>query len=328
MSKIQTLYKTIRNNPQELSRMIDAFLSRQRLMKHLPDSIYLKMRYALCIHKRLNLSNPVSFNEKLQWLKLYYQDPLYEMLADKYMVKEYVKRYSPELKVIPTIGVWEKAEEIDFNKLPEQFVIKCTHDTGSTVICKNKKEFDTEETRRALHEALSRNMFYRGREWVYKEIKPRIIAEPYLSDHETDELNDYKFMCFNGEVKCVFVCSDRFSPEGLHVTFFDREWEIMPFMRHYPKKEEGIPRPNNLNEMIALAEKMSAKMPFVRIDFYSIRDEIFFGEYTFFPGSGFEEFSPDEWDATLGNWITLPQKRIMTKDYRASNCSEMHNNNQ
>ena len=276
-------------------------------MRHVPDRLYLKIRYILCIHKRLNLSKPVGFNEKLQWLKLYYRNSIYEMLADKYEVKEYVKKYLG-LNVIPTIAVWEHADDVSLGLLPEKFVLKCTHDTGSTIICKDRDNFDIDAARKRLQAAMERNMFYQGREWVYRNIRPRIIAEPFFTDENADELKDYKLMCFNGQVRCSFVCSDRFSAEGLHVTFFDRDWNVMPFTRHYPMRKDGVPKPANYRKMIELAEQMSEGMPFVRIDFYEINNEIYFGEYTFFPGSGFEEFTPDEWDKILGKWIVLPEK--------------------
>lgn len=310
MGKILTFIDLVSNNPKEVGRALDANISRWKLMRRLPDDIYLKMRYYLCVHKRLNLQKPTGFNEKLQWLKLYYRDPSYEELVDKYSVKDHIIKQFPDLKVFPTIGMWERAEDIDFNALPVQFVLKCTHDSGSTIICKDKERFDTEKARIKLRHSLESNMFYPGREWVYKRVQPRIIAEPYFEDDDSEELKDYKLMCFNGEVKCCFVCSDRFSPEGLHVTFFDRDWNVMPFTRHYPLKKEGIPKPGCYDGMISLAEQMSKDMPFVRIDFYEIGKEVYFGEYTFFPGSGLEEFEPDEWDNILGNWINLPERNI------------------
>ena len=308
MSKINTFIRLLNDNPKEIGRALDSNLSKRYLMRYVPDALYLKMRYMLCIHRKLNLKNPITFNEKIQWLKLYYRDPKYVMLVDKLKVKDYIKNNFQDLNVIPTIGVWDNANDVDFNMLPEQFVIKCTHDSGSTIICNNRNEFDVEKAREKLIRAQNRNMFFPGREWVYKYVKPRIIAEPFLKNNDSEELVDYKFMCFNGEVKLSFVCSDRFSPEGLHVTFFDRNWEVMPFTRHYPKKTEEIRKPDCYDQMVQLAEQMSIDMPFVRIDFYEINHSVYFGEYTFFPGSGLEEFEPEGWDEIIGNWITLPEK--------------------
>ena len=306
MGKIKTLIRVISDSPQNVGRLADSKFSKWKISRRIPDSTFLKIRYHLCTHKRLHLKNPLTFNEKLQWLKLHYFDKQYTILADKYEVKQYIRNNYPELKTIPTIGVWNRPEEIEFEKLPDKFVLKCTHDTGSIIICKDKKTIDRDDTIRKLNQALNRNMYYPGREWVYKDIKARIIAEEYLEELDSSELLDYKLMCFNGVVKCSFVCSDRFSDAGLHVTFFDRDWNILPFTRHYPRRETGIARPANYEKMIVLAEQMSHNMPFVRIDFYEVNNEIYFGEYTFFPGSGLEEFTPEEWDRILGDWLVLP----------------------
>lgn len=303
--KLKTFTKLI-TNPRQLV----VFLASNRCLDWIPDKPYLKMFYWGMVGKRLNLKNPKGFNEKLQWMKLYYHNPDYVQMVDKYAVKSYIAEKYPDIKLIHTLGVWNNADEIDFDGLPDQFVLKCTHDSGSVIICKDKSGFDFEKAKNDLQRALNANMYHYGREWVYKEVQPRIIAEEYVQDDDSDELKDYKFMCFDGEVKCIFVCTDRFSPEGLHVTFFDRDWNVLPFTRHYPRKEEGVPRPTNLSKMIEYAERMSKGMPFVRIDFYSIKGEIFFGEYTFFPGCGFEEFTPDEWDYKLGDWIKLPERNV------------------
>lgn len=286
-------------------RKMIVYLASHKMLNWLPDKPYLKLFYWGMIGKRLNLLNPKSFNEKLQWLKLYNHNPKYTVLVDKYEVKEYISSVFPDVKVIPTIGIWDSVDDIDFAMLPDQFVLKCTHDSGSIIICKNKDELDINKTKAELKRSLKKDMYKYGREWVYKDVKHRIIAEKYIEDDDSSDLMDYKFMCFNGIAKCCFVCSDRFTPEGLHVTFFDRNWKVMPFTRHYPKRENGIPKPVKYEQMLELAEKMSKGIPFVRIDFYSVKGEIIFGEYTFFPGCGFEEFTPDEWDYKLGEWIIL-----------------------
>ena len=166
---------------------------------------------------------------------------------------------------------------------------------------------DVEKVKAELRAGLAEDYYLRTREWPYKDVPRKIIAEQYMEDEQTSELRDYKFMCFGGDVKCAFVCSDRFSKEGLHVTFFDENWEVMPFERHYPAKKGGIPKPLNFETMQDLAEQLSKNIPFLRVDFYEVNGQIFFGELTFFPGSGLEEFSPEEWDETLGSWIKLPE---------------------
>lgn len=280
----------------------------RRITKMLPDKVYLKIIFYRNTGYKLSLKNPQTFNEKLQWLKIYNRDPRLTILVDKYEVKQYVCEKIGGEYVIPTIGVWDCVEEIDFSTLPDEFVLKCNHDSGSIVFCTDKSKFDIAEARKKLTKALSRNYFYAGREWPYKNVKPKIMAEPYMKDADRDYLVDYKLMCFNGKVKCSFVVTDRFTKGGLKVTFFDRNWERLPFERHYPSSHEIIAKPVLYEQMVFLAEKLSENIPFVRVDFYEINGQIYFGELTLSPGGGFEEFRPVEWDRRLGDWLILPQK--------------------
>ena len=374
-------------------------------------------------------------------------------MVDKYVVKKYVADKIGEEYIIPTLGVWNKPEDINFDRLPNQFVLKCTHDSGTVIICKDKSKFDIENARKKLKKYLNQNYYLAGREWPYKNVSRRIIAEQYMKNtttHElrdykfftfdgvakalfiaterqnltTDtkfdffdmeyqhldftngypnakvptkksekfeemrrlaeklsqgiphvrvdfyeingkvyfgeltfshwsgmvpfdspkwdkmfgdwisipneygggkaliandiilwlhqktstELTDYKFMCFNGEVKCSFTCTERFSESGLKVTFFDRDWKKLPFVRHYPRSEKDIPRPQNYELMLQLAEKLSHNIPFVRVDFYEINGRVYFGELTFYPGAGFEKFRPETYDKKLGSWINIPNE--------------------
>lgn len=267
----------------------------------------LKLGYELC------LDNPTKFNEKIQWLKIYDRKPEYTIMADKFLVKDFVKERIGEQYIIQTIGVWEHFDEIDFDELPSQFVLKCTHDSGSIIIVKDREEFAQikEKVKTKIEKKLRKNYYYHTREWCYKNIHPRIIAEPYLQNDSEEEMVDYKFMCFNGKVRCSFVCSERFSEDGLKVTFFDREWNRMPFERHYPRSKRFLPKPQKYSEMITLAEELAKDIPFIRVDFYEINGKVYFGELTLYPGSGFEEFCPREWDETLGTWISLPRKGIL-----------------
>ena len=261
--------------------------------------------------EELDLINPKSFNQKIQWLKLYDRNPKYTKLVDKYEVKFIVDRILGTGYTFPTIGVWSHFSDIDFNGLPNEFVLKCTHDSGSVVIVKNKELFSKEEAKEKLEISLKRNFFYAGREWPYKNVRPRIIAEEYLEDVsnlEYTDLPDYKFMCFGGKVKCIFTCTERFSKTGVKVTFFDTDWKVMPFERHYPKSTYQISKPKNYEKMLELAEKLATGIPFVRVDFYEVGEKIYFGEMTFYPGCGFEEFSPKDWDYTLGKWIELAKR--------------------
>ena len=271
------------------------------------DKTYLKLQFRAQMGKRLDLENPQTFNEKLQWLKLYDRRPEYTMMVDKYAVKDYVAQRIGREYIIPTLGVWDRFEDIDFDTLPERFVLKCTHDSGGLVICRDKASLDLQMAREKLEKSLKRNFYFHGREWPYKNVKPRIIAEPYMEER-AGELKDYKIMCFNGEAKCSFVCSDRFSEKGLHVTFFDLDWNVLPFERKYPSRKNGLPRPAQYEKMLELAQTLSQGIPFVRVDFYEVDGKVYFGELTLYPGCGFEAFSPEEWDHTLGSWITLPEK--------------------
>lgn len=288
-------------------RFFEALL-RRHLLDWMPDATFLKLAYKSRMGKKLNLQNPQTFNEKLQWLKLYDRKPEYTMMVDKYKVREYIADKLGEEYLIPLLGVWDDPDEIDFDALPNQFVLKCNHNSGlGMCICKDKSKLDIKKVREELRRGLKQDYYLTSREWPYKNVPRKIICEQYMDDG-SGELKDYKFMCFDGEVKCSFVCSDRFNTNGLRVTFFDKDWKVMPFERHYPKAEDPIERPQSYDEMIILAEKLSGGIPFVRADFYEISNRPFFGELTFFPGSGYEEFTPEEWDAKLGHWITLPEK--------------------
>lgn len=288
------------------------YLARLGLLNHMKDEKYLKKRFNYVFGYKLDLNNPQTFNEKLQWLKLYDRKPDYIKMVDKYEVKDYISQMIGQEYIVPTIGVWERFDDIKFDELPNQFVLKCTHDSGGLVICKDKNNFDLIGARKKIEKSLKYNYFFMGREWPYKDVKPRIIAEKYMENDGNDEaqgeLTDYKFMCFNGEVKCSFTCHNRYQEGGLKVTFYDRDWNVMPFERHYPRSIEGLPKPSNYEKMIKLAEKLSKGIPFVRIDFYESGGKIYFGEITFYPGSGFEEFTPTTWDYKLGSWIDLEKK--------------------
>lgn len=284
------------------------------MLRMLNDKSFLKVKYKQRIKQRLNLDNPQTFNEKLQWLKLYDRKPEYTNMVDKYEVKKYIASIIGEEYIIPTLGVWDNFEDIDFDKLPNKFVLKCTHDSGGLVICEDKSKLDKKESSKKINKSLKRNYYYHAREWPYKNVKPRIIAEKFIEDKKSKDLKDYKFMCFNGKVKCSFVCSNRNSDNGLNVDFFDLDWNRMPFERHYPKSKLDIPKPENYDLMIELSEKLAKDLPFVRADFYEVDGKVYFGELTFFPGAGFEEFTPESWDYTLGSWIELPKEKVEEKN--------------
>ncbi len=271
------------------------------------DELYLKLRYYFKFHKPLNLDNPQTFNEKLQWLKLHDKKPEYTKMVDKYEAKKYVANIIGEEYIIPTIGVWDNVDDINFDSLPNQFVLKCTHDSGGIVICKDKSKLDIAEAKNKLEKNLHRNYFTQNREWPYKNVKPRIIAEKYMEDESGYELKDYKVWNFNGKTKFIQVDYDRFSQRERKRNLYTPQWEyIKARINRSTDPEHQTSKPEKLEEMIALAEKLSAGHPYLRTDFYSIKDKIYFGELTFFPTSGFIRFYPEEFGIKLGEFIELP----------------------
>lgn len=285
------------------------FLGMKGFFKHMADEKYLKLLYWCRFKRKLNLEDPQSFNEKIQWLKLHDYKELYTVLVDKYEAKKYIAKKFGEEYVIPTLGVWEKFEDIDFEMLPEKFVLKCTHDSGGLVICTDKKKLDLKKAKLKIEKSLKKNYYWVGRELPYKNVHPRIIAEAYVAGLEKSdtpqELVDYKFMCFNGVHKCSFTCTKRYSTKGLHVTFYDTDWKLMEFERHYPRETSSIDIPRNYEKMVNIAQEIAKDMLFVRVDFYENIDQLYVGEITLYPGSGFEEFRPEEWDYTMGEWLVL-----------------------
>ncbi len=273
------------------------------------DEEFIKRIYKATMGKELNLDNPLAYNEKLQWLKLNDRNPLYTTLADKYEAKKYVTEKIGAEYLIPTIGVWNSFDEIDFDKLPNRFVLKCTHDSGGLVICKDKSTLDFKKAKKILNGSLRKNYYLQFREWPYKDVTPRIIAEPYMEDTVTGALNDYKFFVFNGHMKILHIVTERHSESTeTRFDFFDRNFSHLPFSKSHRANADIIPQePKTFKKMITLAEKLSADIPHVRVDFYEVDGKIYFGEFTFFPAAGFGPFDPEEWDYTLGSWIDLPQ---------------------
>jgi hypothetical protein len=261
------------------------------------------------VGKRLRLNPPVTFSEKLQWLKLYGNKEEYTQMVDKYEVKKHVADIIGEEYIIPTLGVWDKFDDIDFEQLPNQFVLKCTHDSGGLVICKDKSKLDINAARKKLNKCLARNYYWQTREMPYKNVKPRIIAEKYMADESETELKDYKFFCFDGKVRLCQVISDRLSNEK--IDFYDTDWNrlvglvgLVGLSENVKNSDTEIIRPLNYNQMITNATKLSKNIPFVRIDQYKTKGgQIFFGEITFYPKSGMGNFKPDIWNYKLGEWI-------------------------
>lgn len=274
------------------------------IKKIIPDKLYLKFIYKIKIGKSLNLKNPKTFNEKLQWLKLYDRNPLYTKLVDKYEVKDYVANIIGKEHVIPTIGVYDGFDDINFEKLPKQFVIKCTHDSGGLVIVKDKNKLDIEKAKKKINKSLKKNYYYCGREWPYKNVNPRIIIEKYMEDNKTKELRDYKFFCFDGIPKFMFLATDR-QKNQTKFNFYDMNFNLLPFTQGHPNDLRKISKPEKFDEMVALSKKLSVNIPHVRVDFYEINGKVYFGEMTFYHYSGFTKFDPEEWDEKFGNYIVI-----------------------
>lgn len=282
------------------------FAKSRGLLNWMSDEKYLKFMYKIIMERNLELNNPKTFNEKLQWLKLNDRQNYYVNLVDKYKVREHISSTIGEEYLIPLLGVWDNFDDIDFTKLPNKFVLKCNHDSGGIVICEDKNKLDINLAKKKINKSLKRNYYNSSREWPYKNVKPKILCEKYMEDKVDKDLKDYKFMCFNGEVKCVFICSNRGKDDGLKVDFYDRDWNFMNVKRHYPNSGIILEKPKNFEEMLKLSEILAKDTIFVRIDFYEINGKIYFGEFTLYPGAGFEEFTPEEYDYLLGSWIKLP----------------------
>ena len=274
------------------------------------DKLYLKMLYRIRMGKPLNLNDPQTFTEKIQWLKLYNRKPEHTTMVDKNAVKDYVAKRIGEEYIIPTIGVWNRPEDIDFSTLPERFILKTTHGGGGggISICRGKATFNKEEALAHLRQSLKQNIYSVYKEWPYKNVPHRIIAEEYVEDTTLKELRDYKFYCFNGKCRCFKVDYDRFIEH--HANYYDLNCNILPFgeTAFPPQYDKHIELPQNLNKMMELAEKLSEKEPFLRVDFYNVDGNIYFGELTFFPFSGLSKFTSEEWNKKLGEWIELPLK--------------------
>lgn len=288
--------------PKEILLWLD-----QRNIIRISDKLYLKIFYEKTFNKKIDLENPKTFNEKLQWLKLYDRKDIYTTMVDKYEVKKYVSDIIGEEYVIPTLGVYNDFDEIDFDKLPNQFVIKCTHDSGSTIVCKEKEKFDMKKAKNKINKSLKRNFYYDFREWPYKNVKPRIIIEKYMEDDELKELVDYKVYAFNGECDYLMACYDR-EKGNIKFFYYDRDWNLIKrFSNDGMKYGDSIkiPKPKELNKMFEFASILSKNIPFVRVDFYEANGKLYFGELTFYPNAGFETGRTKELDDYLDSKLKI-----------------------
>lgn len=280
-----------------------------RFYSLIPDETFLKIKFIYRMGYKLNLKTPKTYNEKLQWLKLNFHKPIMTTMVDKDAAKKYVAELIGDEYIIPTLGVWDSVDEIDFDKLPNQFVLKCTHDSGGLVVCKDKSSLDIEKAKSKLQRALKNNYYYSNREWPYLNVPKRIICEQYMEDESGYELKDYKWFCFDGEPKALFIASDRqVSGEETKFDFFDSDFNHLPFTNGHPNATRQINKPAGFEKMKELAAVLSKGWPHLRVDFYDINGKVYFGELTFYHWSGMTPFNPKEWDVKFGEWITLPSK--------------------
>lgn len=285
-----------------------SFLNSLGCYNELPDEKFLKKAFKIHMNQELDLDDPKTINEKIQWLKLYNRKPEYTMMVDKYKVRNYVAETIGEEYLIPLLGVWDSPEEIDFDALPDQFVLKCNHNSGlGMCICKDKSKLDIPKVKAELRKGLKQDYYLSGREWPYKNVPRKIICEKFMSDGTGEDLKDYKFYCFNGKVKMVGIYSDRNRPCPTKADYFDENFQWLDLTWGYPHAEVKLEKPEEFQKMIEIAEKFAKTLPMIRVDLYLCGKRIYFGELTFFDGSGFDHIEPMEWDYKLGEYCVLPK---------------------
>lgn len=303
--KLKRIYRAL-TSPSDLMTYL---ILRMKWAERLSDERFLRMIYFIKFHKRLNLKDPQTYNEKLQWLKLNDRRPEYTMMVDKYAVKDYVAGIIGGQYIIPTIGVWNSPDEIEWDKLPEQFVLKTNHDGGNfgVVVCKDKSHFNKEDAIKRLNASLKRNVFKYGREWPYKNVARKVFAEQYLEDSTAKDLPDIKFFCFDGVVKALFIGTERQTGD-VKFDFFDADFNHLDIVQVHPMSGRVIPKPENFEEMKTIAAKLSKGIPHVRIDLYNVNGKVYFGEMTFYHHGGMQPFHPSHWDKDFGDWIKIAKK--------------------
>ena len=270
------------------------------------DETYLRWYYYFGMGKFPDLKNPKSFNEKLQWLKMHDHNPAYTQMVDKLGVKDYISKKIGQEYVVPLIGAWDKFEDIDFDKLPDKFVLKCTHDSGGLVICKDKSKLNIAEARKKIYHCLKKDYFIGTREWPYKDVKKKIIAEQLLTEPGQPAPRDYKILCFNGKPKLIELHQNRFTDRQTQ-DFYDTSWKRTSISQggwNGVSKSEA-PKPENLDQMLTLSETLAEGTACMRVDWYDINGKLYFGEITFYDGSGIDAFDDYNDDLKMGSWIDL-----------------------
>jgi hypothetical protein len=299
ITKVKKAYK----NPGLILPYILAF----KIFRLVPDRKFLKVLYKIRTGQILDLDNPLSFNEKLQWLKLYDRKSRYTLMVDKYEVRKYVKETIGEECLMPLLGVYDSYDEIDFDSLPNKFVLKASHASGNVFICKDKAEIDHAALRNTTNAWVNRNYYWLNREWPYKNVKPRLVIEEYISDKSGKALKDYKIFCFSGEPRVIQVNSEK-EKDIFFINHFNLEWGEIELPRIKSKKNPLTPaKPKNLGRMLEICRLLSKDIPFLRVDLYETEKGIFFGETTFYPMAGFLDFADPEDDYLLGSWMELPK---------------------
>ncbi len=298
MSKLGTALSLIKN-PWEFVIGLD----KNGLTRWMSDRMFAKISFRGVMGEKLNLDCPKTFNEKLQWLKVYDHRPEYTTLVDKYTAKCVVGQKIGNQHIVPLLGSWDNAKQIDFDNLPISFVLKCNHDQGSVILVQDKNKLDRAITIKTLNRKLKHNAYFGTREYPYKNIKPKVFAEKYLGK----DIIDYKFYCFDGEPKFLYCGQGLTEDHSLKIDFFDLEWNLMPFYRTDYHRLGQIPKPMRLNEMIDIARILSEDIPFVRIDLFEVDGQVYFSEFTLCPASGFMPFVPTKYDAIVGEWLRIPR---------------------
>ena len=308
------------NFVQKMNQLIFNYARYFGIFDGISDERFIQLLWKRRFHNTIDFDNPVTFNEKLQWLKLNDRNPVYSSMVDKYEAKKWVaKILGNDNVIVKTYGVWESFNDIDFSELPNQFVLKTTHDSGGVVICTDKQDFDMKKAARKINASLHHNYYKWGREWPYKNVKPRVLAEEYLVEKTHGELKgltDYKFYCFNGKPRFLYVANSNFinGEKRDLISIYDLEWNIAPFQRSDHKPLPYTPRkPQNFEKMIEFSGKLAANIPFIRVDWYEINGKLYFGELTFYPGSGFGEFYPKEFNYEIGKWLDISSVGKKTK---------------
>ena len=304
-SKVKGVFKLIFDSDYRF-----LFLANTGRLWFMDDEIFLKRKYKIITGEELNIDNPILYTEKMQWLKLYDRRIQYTTMVDKYEAKKLVADKIGEEFIIPTLGVWDNPDNINFEELPKSFVLKTTHDSGTAIICKNKEDFNINSAKKQLRKSLKRKYYDYNREWPYKNVKPRIIAEKYMEDIQDRELRDYKFFTFGGEPKVLYIARGRADGEETVADFFDMEFNNLNFRIDHNSGDKLPHPPSKFEEMKELARILSEGTPQLRVDFYEANGKVYFGEMTFFHCSGFCKFSPEEWNKKFGDWINLPEKRL------------------